>query len=61
MAVAVAKAGGFSSDLTPSLETSICRGSVPIKGKKTKNETNKKTAKLFSKVAIPLCIPNSSV
>ena len=30
------KAGDYSSDSTPSLETSICRGCSPRKGKKTK-------------------------
>ena len=29
VAVALAQAGGYSSDLTPSLGTSICRGSGP--------------------------------
>ena len=44
VAVAVAQAGGYSSDETPSLGTSICRGSSPRKGKKTK----KKKKKIFS-------------
>ena len=38
VAVAVVKAGGYSSDLTPSLRTSIGRGSGTRKGKKTKNK-----------------------
>ena len=35
VAVAVAQAGGYSSDSTPSLGTSICCRSNPRKGKKT--------------------------
>ena len=38
-AVAVVKAGGYSSDSTPSLGTSICHGCGP---KKTKNNNKKK-------------------
>ena len=38
---AVLKAGGCSSDSIPSLGTSICCGSGPRKGKKTKNKQNK--------------------
>ena len=34
-AVAVAEAGGYNSNSTPSLETSICRESGPRNGKKT--------------------------
>ena len=34
VAVAVVQAGGYSSDLTPSLGISICRGSGPRNGKK---------------------------
>ena len=36
VAVALAQAGSYRSDLTPSLETSISRGSSPRNGKKTK-------------------------
>ena len=35
VAVAVAVAGSYSSDVTPSLETSICQGRGPKKEKKT--------------------------
>ena len=38
VAVALAQACGYGSDQTPSLETSICRGSGPRKGKKTKKK-----------------------
>ena len=38
VAVALALAGSYSSDLTPSLRTSICRGSGLRKGKKTKKK-----------------------
>ena len=34
IAVALAEAGGYSSDWTPSLGNSICRGSSPRKDKK---------------------------
>ena len=36
VAVAVAQAGGYSSDLTPSLGTSVCRGCGPKKTKAKK-------------------------
>ena len=36
VAVALAQTGGYSSDLTPSLGTSICHGCGPRKDKKTK-------------------------
>ena len=36
IAVALAQAGGYSSDLTPSLGTSICHGCSPRKDKKKK-------------------------
>ena len=36
--VAVAKAGSYSSDSTPSLGTSICRGCGPRKDKKSKKK-----------------------
>ena len=39
VAVALAKAGGYSSDSTPSLGTSICRGSGP---RNSNNNNNKK-------------------
>ena len=37
-ATAVAKASGYSSDLTPSLGTSICQGCGPKKQKKKKKK-----------------------
>ena len=40
VAVAVVKAGGYSSNWTPSLGTSICRGSDPRNGKKMKKKEN---------------------
>ena len=40
MAVAVAQAGGYSSDLTPSLGPSIWRECSPIKTKKRPNNNN---------------------
>ena len=42
IAVALAQTGGYSSDLTPSLGTSICHGSSPRKGKKTKKKKKEK-------------------
>ena len=42
IAVALAKAGGYSSDWIPSLGTSICCESGPRNGKKTKNKQTKK-------------------
>ena len=42
VAVALAWAGGYSSDSTPSLGTSICRGSGSRNGKKTKRKRKKK-------------------
>ena len=39
-AVALVKAGGYSSDWTPSLETSICRGCGPKKTHTQKNRNN---------------------
>ena len=39
-AVALTQAGGYNSDLTPSLGTSMCHGSSPRKGKKTKKKKN---------------------
>ena len=41
-AVALAEAGSYSSDWTPSLETSICRGFGPKKQNKTKQNKNLK-------------------
>ena len=38
VAMALAQAGHYSSDLIPSLETSICNGSSPRNGKKTKKK-----------------------
>ena len=40
VAVAVVKASGYSSDYTPSLEISLCRGCGPQKTK-GQNKTNK--------------------
>ena len=40
--VALAQAGVYSSNQTPSLGTSICHGSKPRKGKRQKNKTKKK-------------------
>jgi len=40
VAVALALAGGYSSDLTPSLGTSMCHGSGPRKGKHTHTHTH---------------------
>ena len=47
MAVAVAVAGSYSSDSTPSLGTSICRGSGPrnSSNNNNNNNNNKKTKK----------------
>ena len=38
VAVALVKAGGYSSHSTSSLEPSMCLGCGPRKGKKTKNK-----------------------
>ena len=40
VAVALPQTGGYSSDSTPSLGTSICHGCGPIKGKKKKEKTS---------------------
>ena len=45
VAVAVAQAGGYTSDSTPSLGTSICRRSGPGKDKKTKKKKKRKERK----------------
>ena len=42
LAVALVQAGSSSSSQTPSLQTSICRGSGPRKGKKAKRQKKKK-------------------
>ena len=42
IAVAVAVAGGYSSNWTPSLATSICHGSGPRNGKMAKRQKDKK-------------------
>ena len=42
VAVVLAQAGGYSSDWTPSLGTSICCGSGPRNSKKTKKKKKKK-------------------
>ena len=56
IAVPVAEAGSYSSNLTPSLGTSICRGCGPKKQKKkkTKNkkQTNKKNAQVHGKCGL---------
>ena len=56
IAVAVAQAGSYSSDLTPSPGTSVCHGCSPRKGQKTKKK--KKSAflslKSFSTLVIVL-------
>ena len=44
--VAVAQAGGYSSNWTPSLGTSICRGRGSRKGKKTNNNNNNNNNKI---------------
>jgi len=44
--VALVWAGGYSSNLTPSLGTSICRGSGPKNGKKQKERKRKNQALL---------------
>ena len=41
IAVAVAEASSYNSNLTPSLGTSICHGSSPRKGKKDKKKKKK--------------------
>ena len=46
VAVAVAKAGGYSSDSTPSLVTSICCGRGPKKTTKKKKKKKKKEVKV---------------
>ena len=40
--LALAQASSYSSDSTPSLGTSICRGSGPRKGKKRETKKEKK-------------------
>ena len=51
MAVAVVWAGTCSSDLTPSLETSICSGCSPKKQKK-KKKRNTLVANSYGKEAL---------
>ena len=48
VAVAVAVTGSYSSDSTPSLGTSICHGSGPRKGKKTKIKKEKRGVPLVA-------------
>ena len=48
--MALAKAGGYSSDWTPSLGTSICRRSGPRNGKKKNKITISMTKVLMEKV-----------
>ena len=54
VAVALAQASGYSSDLTPSLRTSICRGSGPRnsnnnnKNKRQKKKLTQSISSLFS-------------
>ena len=50
VAVAVAQAGSYSSNWTPSLGTSICHRSSPRNGKKTKKKEKRK--KNWSSLAI---------
>ena len=45
VAVAVVKAGSYSSDLIPSLVTSICRGFSPKKKKEGRKEGRKEEKK----------------
>ena len=47
VAVALAEAGGYSSDLTPSLGTSICCESGPRQWQKDKKKTLEQMASLF--------------
>ena len=47
VAVALAKAGGYSSHSTPSLGTSICHRSGPRNGKKAKRQKKKKIIHLI--------------
>ena len=56
VAVAVAQAGGYGSDWTPSLGTSICCRSGPRNGKKTKRQKKKKRCGL----SVPLFTSKSS-
>ena len=51
--IAVAQAGGYSSDWTPGLGTSICHGSSLRKGKKTK--TNKQCVRGEYEMVLKLC------
>ena len=44
VAVALAKVSGYSSELDPSLGTSLCHGSSPRKGKRTRKKKKKKEA-----------------
>ena len=52
VAVVRVSAGGYSSDWTPSLETSICRGNGSRKGKKTK-----KKKKVYSPLILSRSLP----
>ena len=47
VAVALASASGYSSDWTPSLGTSLCRGSGPRNSKKTKKKRKERKRKAF--------------
>ena len=52
VAVALAEAGGYSSDLTPSLGTSICCRCGPRKGKKTNKQTKKTFLSFFLSLSL---------
>ena len=43
IAIAVAQACGYSSDMTPSLEASICHGGVALKRQKTNKQKTVKS------------------
>ena len=49
VAVAVAVAGSYSSDLTPSLGTSMCQGCSPLKSKKGEVEAEMHSCVLLKK------------
>ena len=52
--MALAQAGGYSSDSTPSLGTSICRGSGP---RNSNNNNNNKKDKKKKKITIIFGVP----
>ena len=53
VAVALAEAGGYSSDSTPSLGTSICHGSGPRNSKKKKKKGKGSKYRHSSDLALP--------